>query len=72
MYLLQAILLILKLTPDRLFYWGDILVPNGCAGFYSDFTRVSWWIILIPSYFILGKVLITTAIERDSSAHANK
>lgn len=69
MYTLQAILLFLKLLPygTPLFFWGiDLQQPliNGVdpsiawnkpyMNFYSDFSLVSWWIVLIPTYFILA------------------
>ena len=65
MYTLQAILLILKLIPHQktLFSVGKFLhfysergigasVDDGIY-FYSYFGWISWWIILIPTYFTL-------------------
>jgi hypothetical protein len=67
MYILQAILLILKLIPKErtLFSVGNFLhffesgkygIDNGLY-VYSYFSWISWWIILIPSYFILAKAV---------------
>lgn len=65
MYLLQAILLILKLLNDRgLFYTAKVewdiehYVETGerlCT--VLDIRCFSWWIVFIPTYFIIGRFL---------------
>jgi hypothetical protein len=66
MYILQAILLILKLLPSQLplFHWAT---PEGKifpmdwpiqGGLFTFFSAVHWGIILIPSYFILGRAVM--------------
>ncbi|MGD0665381.1 MAG: hypothetical protein ABSA17_06585 [Rhabdochlamydiaceae bacterium] len=51
MYILQAALLIYKLLALSVFtdfpFWE----------FFEPFLNISWWIILVPSYFIIGKAL---------------
>lgn len=74
MYVLQAILLILKLLPNDWLLYGSPLFSYGAHPvpatplekgdikfFCSEFDIVSWWIILIPSYFILGNWILLYA-----------
>lgn len=58
LWFLQAILLLLKLLPRNtkeglspLFGW------HSCPIDLSYFSCLEWWIILIPSYLILAKVV---------------
>ncbi len=79
MYVLQALLLILKLMPlgSCLFFWGvDLRQPliNGVdpaivwnkpyINLYPDFSTVSWWIILIPSFFIIVRSISGLIIQK--------
>jgi len=55
MYVLQAILLILKLYPYRVLFWvqeGGSLNKAGYT-FNTHFSGLSWWIILIPTFMLL-------------------
>lgn len=56
MYVLQAILLILKLIPlgTSLFFYGGQVGKS----FSSYFCHIDWWIILIPSYFIIARGIV--------------
>lgn len=81
MYTLQAILLFLKLWPrwDAIFWWGvDIRQPliNGIdpaivwnkpgTHLYSGFDAASWWIVLIPTYFILARAIMKYIVSRSA------
>lgn len=62
MYVLQAILLILKLVPlgRPLCSYGEHSHWHKLGGgdgkfFYLYFGAVDWWIVMIPSYFIIAK-----------------
>ena len=63
MYVLQAILLFLKLYPNwsPLFSYGSSWTLDHTrftvTYIHSHLDMISWWIILIPSYFILAKAV---------------
>lgn len=78
MYVLQAILLILKLVPyysaQYVFSCGNLNSKwyDNAHFFRWDFSYIDWWIILIPSYFIIAKCMLWWISDkiRDSVAQS--
>jgi hypothetical protein len=53
MWVLQAILLLLKLMPGGVYSITARFIP--CPVDVLYFHYLDWWVILIPSYFILAE-----------------
>jgi hypothetical protein len=68
MRVLQAVFIFLKLNwAPSLFYLA--IIPSGCLGsheirLYHTFDSLSWWSILIPTYFIAGSEILSVVLAR--------
>jgi hypothetical protein len=68
MYILQAVLVFLKLTSGHFLFCTTTSASSWAKGdsvyFYHNFGGVSWWLILVPTYFIIADFILKQVLAQ--------